>query len=80
MQPNLEDTVEDDYAIVPKIIDQHAYTSGPESTSSRASGSNLRSITFRGQKAPLCWWLLVAAGGFAAAGFAAGGFAAGCVT
>ena len=44
---------------VPKIIDQHAYTCGPESTSSRAS-------------IPLEAKRLHFAGGFAAAGFAAG--------
>ena len=37
MQANLEDTVEDDDAMYQKLIDQHAETSGPESTSSRAS-------------------------------------------
>ena len=37
MQANLEDTVEDNDAMYQKLIDQQAGTSGPESTSSRAS-------------------------------------------
>ena len=37
MQANLEDTVKDDDTMYQKLLDQHAYTSGPESTSSRAS-------------------------------------------
>ena len=37
MQANLEDTVEDDDAMYQKLINQQAKTSGPESTSSRAS-------------------------------------------
>ena len=41
MQANLEDTVEDDDAMYQKLIDQQAETSGPESTSSRASGSKV---------------------------------------
>ena len=37
MQANLEDTVEDDDTLYQIHMDQHADTSGPESTSSRAS-------------------------------------------
>ena len=37
MQANLEDTVEDDDTMYQKLLDQHADTSGPESTSSRTS-------------------------------------------
>ena len=37
MHANLEDTVEDDDTMYQKLLDQHADTSGPESTSSRAS-------------------------------------------
>ena len=43
MQANLEDTVEDDDALYQKLISKSidADTSGPESTSSRASGSKV---------------------------------------
>ena len=59
MQANLEDTVEDDDTMCQKLLEQHADTSGPESTRSRISkGSKVNVPTFfRGQKASLCWWL-----------------------
>ena len=37
MQADLDDTVEDDDTMYQILLDQHADTSGPESTSSRAS-------------------------------------------
>ena len=37
MEANLEDTVEDDDTMYQKLLNQHADTSEPESTSSRAA-------------------------------------------
>ena len=50
MQTNLEDTVEDDDNMYQKLLDQHADTSGPESTISRASKGSKVNVPAAQQK------------------------------
>ena len=50
MQENLEDTVKDDDTMYQKLLNQHADTSGPESTSSRASKGSKVNVPAAQQK------------------------------
>ena len=50
MQANLEDTVKDDDTMYQKLLDQHADTSEPESTSSRASKGSKVNVPAAQQK------------------------------
>ena len=50
IQANLEDTVEDDDTMYQKLLNEHADTSGPESTSSRASKGSKVNVPAKQQK------------------------------